>query len=117
MVAIVGVNAQALGAAAGTATRAADSSPPPERDLRFLRDAVSAAVAPLPTEERPQALLVSLRAFSIPGGELTSNLKLRRHIVEEKLSAAIDDAYARLRTAPKPPAPEGTAFPLVLLCP
>ena len=76
-----------------------------------------AVAATLPTEERPQALLVSVRAFSIPGGELTSNLKLRRHAVEQTQRAAIDDAYARLRTARNTAAPEGLAFPLVLLCP
>ncbi len=120
VIAIVSVNPRALGAAAGTATTtgdAADLNPLGERGLRFVRDAVSAVAATLPTEERPQALLVSVRAFSIPGGELTSNLKLRRHAVEQKQRAAIDDAYARLRTARNTAAPEGLAFPLVLPCP
>jgi len=116
VIAIVGVNAQALGTAAGAARRdAAHLHAPAEADLRFLRDAVSATVAALPAEERPRALLVSTRAFSVSGGELTSNLKLRRHAIEEKLRTTIDDAYARLRAA-KVPGREGEASPLVLLC-
>jgi len=117
VIAIVGVNAQALGTAAGAAApEAARLHAPGEGDLRFLRDAVSASVAALPTEERPRVLLVSARAFSVSGGELTSNLKVRRLVIEEKLRAEIDDAYARLRPVTAA-AREGDVFPLVLLCP
>lgn len=64
---------------------------------------VAAAVAAVMQEEpdylRPAALLVHRRAFTIDTGELTSNLKLRRKIIEEQHAAALNRLFERLEQA------------------
>ena len=66
------------------------------RRHRQLRDDVATALTGLPAHQRPCGLLiVPAKTFSIAGGELTTNLKLRRKQIEAKLATAID----RLRIA------------------
>jgi len=48
---------------------------------------------------RPAGLLVHRGTFTIDSGELTSNLKLRRKIIEERHRAALDALFARLESA------------------
>lgn len=45
---------------------------------------------------RPAGLLVYRGAFTIDGGELTSNLKLRRKQIEQRHQGALDALFARL---------------------
>jgi len=53
----------------------------------------------LPAYQRPAGVLVTRRGFSVAGGELTSNLKLKRSAIEEKFAAAINTLYADLTGA------------------
>ncbi len=48
---------------------------------------------------RPAGLLVARSGFTIDSGELTSNLKLRRKVIEERQRAALDALFARLEQA------------------
>jgi len=50
----------------------------------------------LPRYEQPAGFLVLRNGFSIEGGELTSNLKLRRRVIEEKYLSYIDKLYAEI---------------------
>ena len=61
-----------------------------------IRRDVIAAMAELPPHERPAGVLVTANPLSIEGGELTSNLKLRRSAVEAKYAVEIDAIYAVL---------------------
>jgi len=66
------------------------------------------ALAAVPRYSRPAALLVVTTAFSVAGGELTTNLKLRRALVIEKFKPQL----ARLRAAAR--TPDDAARPVVL---
>ncbi len=50
----------------------------------------------LAVHERPGCVVVALAPFTIEGGELTSNLKLRRRSAEAKYGPALDRAYRSL---------------------
>ena len=55
----------------------------------------------------PHGILLTQRMFSIEGGELTSNLKLRHAVIEEKYDSALNDLCAdidRSRSQPAQPA-------------
>lgn len=80
-----------------------------------IRQEVDAAVLPLPRHLRPAGLMVSFQPFSIEGGELTSNLKMRRKFIAEKYTKAIDDIYQNLeqsnqKTADMTPSTTGIVF-------
>ena len=60
-----------------------------------LRADVDATLADLPAWQRPAAMLFSATAFSIASGELTTNLKLRRHAIAARHAVAL----RRLETA------------------
>jgi long-chain acyl-CoA synthetase len=64
----------------------------PERSA--LRADVATAVADLGPQERPAAVLVTTQPFSAAGGELTSNLKLRRGAIEAKYASRIERLFA-----------------------
>ena len=49
-----------------------------------------------PHHEQPAAVLILRTPFSVDGGELTTNLKLRRAEVERKYATAIETVYRRL---------------------
>jgi long-chain acyl-CoA synthetase len=59
------------------------------------RDVLAVTTELLPYE-RPAGVLFTRRRLSIEGGELTSNLKLRRALVVAKYAAEIDGIYAIL---------------------
>jgi long-chain acyl-CoA synthetase len=57
---------------------------------------VATTCASLPAYQRPAGTLLTRRSFSITGGELTSNLKLRRNSIEDKYRADLDALYHAL---------------------
>lgn len=57
---------------------------------------IANAVSDLAAHQQPAGALVVREAFSIGGGELTTNLKLRRKAVGSKYAAAIDRLYEEL---------------------
>ena len=64
--------------------------------LPIISDALANALAALPDRDRPAGVLLTRTSFTIPGGELTSNLKLRRRIIEAKYQTNIDALYSEL---------------------
>ena len=55
---------------------------------------VAAACADLPDYQRPGAVIVTTSPFSVAGGELTANLKIRRMPIEERFRVQIGEAYS-----------------------
>ena len=64
-----------------------------------LRHEVGAAVKELPAYQRPAGLLITAQALTIAGGELTPNLKLRRHVIATRHGAALQALYAEIDAA------------------
>lgn len=64
--------------------------------LQAIGRDITTACTPLPAYLRPAGVLVTRRGFSIADGELTSNLKLKRNVIENKYHAAIDALYCKL---------------------
>lgn len=60
---------------------------------------VSKISAKLSRHEQPAAALILARAFSVDGGELTPNLKLRRAEIERKYADLIDNLFRSLDKA------------------
>ncbi|MGH7340715.1 MAG: AMP-dependent synthetase/ligase [Candidatus Rokuibacteriota bacterium] len=81
-----------------------------EDRARMARDAAE-CLASLPGYTQPVGLLVVTEPFSIAGGELTTNLKLRRTLIAEKFRTQVE----RLRGAAPGPSlsANGTAIPAV----
>lgn len=102
------VNHAAVGGAGRTAPAAIldlDAARAPHAALASdLRD----AAASLARHERPVLFLLAAAPFTIAGGELTANLKLRRAAILARHASALDAAYAALIGA----APDG--LPLVV---
>lgn len=61
-----------------------------------LRDDLRAALDALPAGARPQGFLLTTRPFSIEGGELTTNLKLRRDAIERRHAAELEALRERI---------------------
>jgi long-chain acyl-CoA synthetase len=79
-----------------------------------IRADVARVTADLPSFQRPAALVVVPEPFSIGGGELTTNLKLRRKAIAEKHASQVDAAYEDLERAARPSgAHAGPSTPLV----
>ena len=57
---------------------------------------IAAACSSLPAYQRPAGVLLTRRGFSIAAGELTSNLKLKRTVIEDGYSSEIDALYDQL---------------------
>ena len=66
---------------------------------RGLAEQVRQVMADANDYLRPAGLLVHRGAFTIDSGELTSNLKLRRKVIEERHGPALDALFARLERA------------------
>ena len=65
-----------------------------ESELRALQALLREAMQGLPRHEQVAGVLVApSRAFSIAGGELTTNLKLRRRHVEQKFADSLQRLY------------------------
>jgi long-subunit acyl-CoA synthetase (AMP-forming) len=89
MVAVVSISATACpylrSGAGSSATRTLASREVQEAMLPDFRRVLE----PLPSILRPQALLLTGDPFSVEGGELTTNFKLRRGHIARKYQAAI----------------------------
>jgi long-chain acyl-CoA synthetase len=73
--------------------------------------ALNEVLADLPAHERPAAVFLLRTGFSIAGGELTTNLKLRRAEVEKKYALELEKLYRALDARPSS---ESTPQPLVV---
>ena len=72
-----------------------DLAPAPDR----LRTELLRTLGEFPPGGRPQGLLLTTRPLTIEGGELTTNLKLRRDAVERRHAAELDALRERLTPA------------------
>lgn len=72
-------------------------SPLPTSSLQRIAHDTRVVCADLSPNDHPAAILLIASSFSIAGGELTANLKLRRANIEKKYSDQIDRLYAELR--------------------
>jgi long-chain acyl-CoA synthetase len=72
------------------------ATPLPDALLLAIGRDIATACIQLPSYQRPAGALVTLRSFSIAAGELTSNLKLKRHAIEDKYSTEINALYEML---------------------
>ena len=61
-----------------------------------LRHELLVQIGQLARHEQPAAAIIIQRPFSVDGGELTPNLKLRRMEIERKYKPAIERLYAKL---------------------
>jgi len=61
--------------------------------IKQLRADLARHSAHLPDFLRPRAAVVTTHTLSVAGGELTSNLKLRRSAIENRFAAQIESAY------------------------
>ncbi len=64
--------------------------------LEKIAGDLSDVCAAIPVIDRPAGILVTRSPFTIAGGELTSNLKLRRAPIEAKYRAQLDELYDQL---------------------
>ena len=65
---------------------------------RFRREA-QRALAPLPAYLHPAGVALTTRLFTIAGGELTANLKLRRRTIEENFAEVLGELCGHLDQA------------------
>lgn len=109
----------------GAILRSRRSSPPAQAapsssggfsqaERQFLLAELQSTLAALPRGERPQAVVVRTRPFTIEEGELTTNLKVRRQAIAQKHRAAIDRAIRELELARRSPGSQETALPLIV---
>lgn len=68
----------------------------PALDLGPLQADISAKITALAKHERPAGALLLTKPFSVDGGELTTNLKLRRQEIERKYREPIDALFAEI---------------------
>lgn len=94
-------------AASESLLRSRLSDRPWERDPESLATAVRADVASvvsgLPGYQRPAGVILTTRPFSITGGQITPNLKVRRAIVETSFAASLDEIYDAIDRGPAVP--------------
>lgn len=64
-----------------------------------LRAAARQALAPLPAYLHPAGIALTTRPFTIAGGELTANLKLRRQTIARSFSGQLDELHAHIDAA------------------
>jgi len=81
--------------------------------LSQLRDDIARKLADLPPYQHPAGVLVlDAGTFTVAGGELTTNLKVRRRHVEAKFADAIERMYSAINRAGLSRSP---GFPLVVV--
>jgi long-chain acyl-CoA synthetase len=68
----------------------------PEFSSTHFSVAATKALQDLPEYERPGVYVIRRKAFSIEAGELTTNLKLRRHAIASNLETVIEALYDEL---------------------
>ena len=93
--AILGLDRAAFARRIGTTSDALGEGSLPEAAIAVLR-ADLGRLSELAVHERPGCVVVALAPFTIEGGELTSNLKVRRRFAESKYGPALDRAYRSL---------------------
>jgi long-chain acyl-CoA synthetase len=116
LVALATIRWDALPGARGTARpeKTSRSGQLPEGVRRILQRDFARATAALPRDEQPKAVILIEQGFTIEGGELTSNLKLRRHIIEARYRPQIDNAYRELESASSSGTGSAQSYPIVL---
>jgi long-chain acyl-CoA synthetase len=120
---VIGAGHQFLVAILVVSAEATDSVASPNageanllRHCERIRNSAQQFLAPLPDYQRPAGLLITRCPFTIAGGELTSNLKLRRGAIELAYRDLLAELYQCLDSA------NGTPFQLeraqgqVVLC-
>ena len=70
-----------------------------QRFAARLREAARQVLKPLPAYLQPAGIALTTRTFSIGGGELTANLKLRRQTIARNFSDQLDELHAHIDTA------------------
>jgi long-chain acyl-CoA synthetase len=68
-----------------------------------LRTELAAVSGLLPAYERPAGFVLSAQPLTIDAGELTSNLKLRRHVIASRRAVAVQELDAHLDHADAAP--------------
>lgn len=71
-----------------------------QNSFSALRAQVAAVSEQMAAYQRPAGLIFSAQALTIDAGELTTNLKLRRQVIEAKHRAVLHELYARIDAAP-----------------
>ena len=79
-----------------SATPAGAAAPALRHAGQLIRRDVLATSALLPPSQRPRGVLFTTRTFTVERGELTSNLKLRRDVVEKEFAAHLQRLFAAL---------------------
>ena len=64
-----------------------------------LRHEAQRTLAPLPAYLRPVGLAVSTQMFTIAGGELTANLKMRRHAIATNFGSVLNELCVHIDNA------------------
>jgi long-chain acyl-CoA synthetase len=97
VVAILSVDPARLGVGTAQRSLAGLAKTRLQRDpMAIVRHDVLAVTAGLSTHQRPAAVLLTRGRLTVEAGELTSNLKLRRGVLEAKYAAEIEAIYAAL---------------------
>ncbi len=117
VVAIVSVNRESLSAHAEARERPVCLPPVEltEDERRMLQRDFAGAGARLAESERPKAVIVVDAPFTVEGGELTTNLKLRRQAIESRFQRSIAEAYSALEAAGSAAERSARTRPLILL--
>ncbi|MFW6314860.1 MAG: AMP-dependent synthetase/ligase [Desulfohalobiaceae bacterium] len=68
----------------------------PQQQLEHIRQQVHKHLQDLPQYQRPAGLIVTQEQFTVQGGELTANLKMRRKVIEDKYASHIQALYQAL---------------------
>jgi long-chain acyl-CoA synthetase len=80
---------------------AADADP--EATAAAVRADIMAAVTDLPGYQRPAGVVLTIRPFSVAGGQITPNLKVRRDSVEVAFSKSLDTMFDLIAEGPAAP--------------
>ena len=71
----------------------------PQRFCQRLRSDAAIALAPLPPYLHPAGAVITDRTFTVAGGELTANLKMRRRNIETNYAPLLRDLESHLDNA------------------
>ncbi len=100
LTALITVNLDLLETKVGAVRTVGNQSIFPDRARQKINADLARQSSWLAEYEQPRAFAVLPNGFSIAGGELTANLKLRRQFVGEKYKAIIDSLYDSLNGNP-----------------
>jgi long-chain acyl-CoA synthetase len=87
-----------------------DPAAAPAVDRRATEEAIRRLIHALGEHERPGAVIVLSRSFSMDRQELTPNLKLRRAVIEDHLAETIEAAYGQIDAALRSPSGNDPIF-------